>query len=208
MTDKLSIFNGALRVLKERRLSSLSEAREPRRLLDDVWDNDGVKTCLQMSQFNFAISSNQFDYDPSITPPFGYRYVMAKPSDFVRTAGVCTDEYFRSPLTNYFDNAGYWVSDFQTLYIRYVSSANDFGMDYSKWPYNFTRMVEAWFATQIKSIAPDEVGDRAEMIFKEWERKAKMTDAMESPAQFPPIGGWVRARRSQSRDRTPSGSLY
>ena len=54
MTDKLSIYNGALSILGERRLASLTENREPRYKLDDVWDNNFVRRLLQMGQWQFA----------------------------------------------------------------------------------------------------------------------------------------------------------
>lgn len=211
MTDKLSIYQGALRFLGERKLSSLSENREPRRLLDDVWDDDGVKSCLQQGQWNFAIKSAQFDYDSGISPPFGYRHVFAKPSDFVRTAGVCSDEFFRCPLIDYQDNAGYWLAELDTIYVRYVSDDKLYGLDYSKWPPNFTRFVEGWFALQIAhSIA----GDRAKAFTKsqvdDLLRAAKATDAMEeAPGRVPP-GSWSSSRHgSRSRERRPrGGNLY
>ena len=57
MTDKLSIYNGALNILGERKLASETENREPRYQLDDIWDNDMVDRCLQMGQWNFAARS-------------------------------------------------------------------------------------------------------------------------------------------------------
>ncbi len=208
MTSKLTIYNGALEILGERALSSLSENREPRRRLDGIWDRGGVNTCLQFSQWNFAINSAQFDYDTNITPTFGYRYVFGKPSDFVRTAGVCTDEYFRCPLIHYMDDNGYWRADHQVLYIRYVSNHVNYGLDYAKWPFNFTRMVEAWFATQISSIASDEKVAKAQKEFDTMLMKSKATDSMETATKFPPRGSWTRARASGYKDRTPGGALY
>ena len=51
MADKLSLFNGALLICGERFLSSLTENREPRHLLDNVWSNGGVKACLEQGVF-------------------------------------------------------------------------------------------------------------------------------------------------------------
>jgi hypothetical protein len=36
--SKLKLYNDALGILGERRLASLTENREPRRVLDEVWD--------------------------------------------------------------------------------------------------------------------------------------------------------------------------
>ncbi len=46
VTTKLQIFNGALRMCGERKLASLSEDRQPRRLLDDEWADGAVDYCL------------------------------------------------------------------------------------------------------------------------------------------------------------------
>lgn len=207
MATKLSIYNGALRILGERK-TTLTEAREPRRVLDDVWDDDGVLKCLQMAQWNFAIRSAQMDYDSGIEPPFGYRRVFGKPDDFVRTAGVCSDEYFQCPLTHYQDNNSYWLADLDTIFVRYVSDDVEYGYDFSKWPPNFGSFVEGWFALQIK---PRLTGNKAEWTSKDVDmllRAAKATDAMEEPPGSQPTGSWVRARRtSVGTDRNP-GSLY
>ena len=45
MASKLSIYNGALRAIGERRLASLTEDRASRRELDDAYD-DVVANCL------------------------------------------------------------------------------------------------------------------------------------------------------------------
>jgi hypothetical protein len=209
--SKLSIYNGALtRFLGERKLSSLTESREPRRALDDVWDQGGVKTCLQMAQWNFAINSAQLDYDPSISPPFGYRRAFAKPDDFVRTAGVCQDEYFHFPLTQYQDNSGYWLCDLDTIWVRYVSDDDNFGMDFSKWPPNFTRYVEGYFASQIAAgIATDQAKALTTRDVEKLLLAAKATDSAEEPVGRVPAGSWSRARhRNAGTDRNPSGSLY
>lgn len=210
MTSKLAIYNGALRFLGERK-TTLTENREPRRLLDDVWDDDGVRKCLQMGQFNFAIRSTQMDYDSGIEPPFGYRRVFGKPDDFVRTVGVCSDEYFKCPLTNYQDNNSYWLADLDTIFVRYVSDDVEYGYDFSKWPPNFTSFVESWFALQ---IAPSITGSETAKALTQRDvdkllKAAKATDAMEEPPGFQPTGSWVRARRgSVGSDRSPRGSLY
>lgn len=210
MSTKLSIYNGALRILGERK-TTLTENREPRRLLDDVWDDDGVRKCLQMGQWNFAIRSAQMDYDSGIEPPFGYRRVFSKPDDFVRTVGVCSDEFFKCPLVEYQDNNSYWLADLDAIFVRYVSDDDDYGYDFSKWPPNFTSFVEAWFAQQ---IAPRITGSEQARALTQRDvdkllRAAKATDSMEEPPGFQPAGSWTRARHgSAGRDRKIRGNLY
>ena len=55
MTDRLSLYNDALLLCGERALTSLSEDREPRRLLDQIWNSGGVNVCLAEGQWFFAM---------------------------------------------------------------------------------------------------------------------------------------------------------
>ena len=68
MTSRLQIYNGALLLCEERFLSSLTEDREPRHLLDHVWNNGGVRYCLEQGQWRFAMRSVSLDYDTSVVP--------------------------------------------------------------------------------------------------------------------------------------------
>jgi hypothetical protein len=63
---------------------------------------------------------------PNVDPAFGLAYGFTKPSDWIRTAGVCSDERFATPLIQYKDEAGYWYADITPIYVRYVS--NDCGV--------------------------------------------------------------------------------
>ena len=147
-TTKLKLYNAALGLCGETSLSSLSEDREARYALDEIWDNDALQACLEAGQWNFGIRSAQLDYDPNITPnPVGgYQYAFAVPDDWVRWAGICVDPHFETSLTRYQTDNGYLFADAQTIYIRYVSNDNLFGMDMSLWPKTYCRFVEAYLA--------------------------------------------------------------
>jgi hypothetical protein len=200
MATKLGLYNGALRILKERRIASLSEDREPKRLLDDVY-SDGttegaVIACLEMGQWTFATRSVQIDYSPSITPAFGYRYAFDRPTDLVRVCGIWSDDRMTSPLLQYRDERHYWYCDLQTIYVAYVSKNASYGIDLSLWPESFTSMVEAYLA---KEIAPNLTnGDDkiaiAEKKFDEALKEASSRDAMNMPTKFAPPGTWTTSR--------------
>lgn len=204
MPSKLSLYNGALRELGEGKLASLSENREPRRVLDSMWDADAVKTCLAAGQWNFATNSIELSYSPSVTPAFGYTYAFDKPENWVRTTAMCSDERFTSPLLHYQDEGDYWYADLDTLYVRYVDSGTSFGLDYSKWPANFTRYVETWLAARICMPLTQNQGKRdgLEQLAEVWLVKAKSTDAMDEATKFMPTGSWTRARTGRgNRER-------
>src|SRR3990172_7607076 len=149
MADRLSLYNAALTFCGERVLASLTESREPRRLLDQVWDDGGVNLCLEAGQWRFAMRAVSLDYDPDITPAFGLIRAFAKPTDWRATSAVCSDEYMNTPLLQYVDEAGYWYADLDTIYVRYVSSDAAFGNNFSLWPTRFFDFAACHFATKI-----------------------------------------------------------
>ena len=196
MTDRLSIYNGALLICGERFLSTLTENREPRRLLDQVWSSNGAITCLEKGQWNFAMRTIQADYDATVEPSFGYNRAFSKPDDWVLTSGVCEDEFFRSPLTRHVDEANYWYADIDTIYVRYVSSDVLYGMNLNKWPESFREFVEAHFASKIilrLSNSEDEL-KRVEMLRTDRLKTAKSRAAMAEPTSFAAQGTWSRSR--------------
>lgn len=201
MTDKLSLYNGALRLCKQRRLASVSEAREPRYLLDDAWGDGGttsgsVKKCLEAGQWTFATRTVQIDYSPSITPSFGLRYAFDKPTDIVKVAAICSDPYFNQPLLDYADEGDYWYSDLQTIYVKWVSNGATWGLDMARWPEVFVKFVEAELAAEIVGNLTQGDGLEADIHKKREmaEREAKAFDAMNKPTRFPPPGSWAQAR--------------
>lgn len=211
MTTRLGLYNGALRILSERKLASLTENREPRRLLDDAY-GDGqtegsVKLCLELGQWTFAMRTVQIDYSPSIEPPFGYRYAFDQPSDMVDVCGIFSDEFCTQPLLHYADERHYWYCDLQTIYVQYVSNHTSYGADLSLWPESFTKVVEADLAREIAGNLTQ--GENkivlANRAFDTALRIAKSGDAMRKPTKFMPQGGWVTTRRSgYSGERTGS----
>jgi len=209
MADQLSIYNGALTIVGERKLANLSENRPNRYKLDDVWDNDIIDRMMHLGMWNFAARSVELQADNSVTPSFGHRFAFQKPeSDFIRTIQVCYDEYFVLPITRYTDEGQWIFCDTEQIYFQYVSSDNEFGADFSLWPPNFTEMVEHYMAYK---AGPRMIGlDISERTLEsKWERsllKAKSSDAMESPAKFSPKGGWAHSRQGFRGGRGDRGN--
>jgi hypothetical protein len=210
---RLAIYNQALRICDERRLASLSEDRKPRYLLDQVWtDENGVASCLEEGQWNFAMRAVQIDYDTAVSPAFGLAYGFTKPSDWVRTSGVCSDERFEVPYRLYKEEAGYWYADITPLYVRYVSSDANFGGDLSNWPATFTQYVATYFASQIifNLTADKEKIGAIHALLKKVKRDALNKDAMNDATGMPFRGSWSRSRaggRTPWRDGGNRGSL-
>lgn len=212
---RLSLYNDALLLCGERALANLTEAREPRYLLDQVWNNNGVDECLEEGQWNFAMRTIQIDYDPDIEPPFGYARAFGKPSDWILTSAVCSDEFFRVPLLQYSDEAGYWYADIDSIFVKHVSNDSDYGGDLSKWPRSFTEFVVAHFASKIVLKLSNSEAAKRLAINPENPRhsvrgraltNAKSRCAMAGPTQFEAQGNWTQARMrgGYRRDGGPS----
>jgi hypothetical protein len=200
VASRLGLYNAALLILGERKLASLSEAREPRRALDDAYD-DGVAYCLEQGFWNFAVRAVQADSSASVTPAFGYTYAFAKPSDFVRTYMLGSTETFDPPLLTVVDEPNYWFANVDPLYAKYVSNDTAYGMDLSLWSESFTDYVSIRLANKTcKRITGKFPDDEMKKEEKRALAIARSKDAMDEPPGFPPRGTWVTSRLG-GRDR-------
>ena len=210
MASKLLVYNAALLLCGERKLGSLTENREPRRLLDDVFDGGAIKTCLEAAFWNFGTRSLRIEFDPSVAPDFGFTRAFVKPSDWARTAVVSASEYFRPPFKDdqFADEAGHWFADIDTLYVKMVSNGADYGGDLGNWTESFARYFEAYLASRVAwKITRDKTTVAA--INDEMKRRLKgaaAKDAMNSGTSVPPEGSWNRARHGRRSSRRDGGS--
>lgn len=213
MASKLGIYNKALtQHLGERKLASLAENREPRRVLDDIWDEGLVNACLEAGQWKFAKRTLKLTYNPDVTPAFGHAYAFDKPTDFVRLVGFYSDEFCQMPLLAYQEEAGQWFASLQDVYIEYVSNGAAYGNDLARWPESFTDYVAGSVALratgriQGNATDKDALTKEVEMLLK----NSRSKDAMEGPTKFPPEGSWPSSRRGNTgpfRDRGNRNSL-
>lgn len=210
MATKLKLYNTALARIGQRKLATLTDAVESRRVLDDIYD-DAVAYCLEQGFWKFAIRTTKIDYTPSVELEYGPAYAFEKPGDMVRPYKICSDEYFYDPLLGYDDDGpDYWVADVPEIYVKYVSNDTAYGMDLGNWPASFTRYVALRLAELISErITPAaDVGKqgnnalRAEV--KTALNDALAKDAMRGPTTFMPEGTWT-ASRSGGRGSTSGG---
>lgn len=198
MTTKLTIANGALRILKEGLLTQselTNNSREAARLFNAVWDDGGLNACLEAGQWRFAKRTQMVEASPSIEPDFGLRYAFNKPDDFVRTCGTWADEMLAHPLTDreIREEAGFWFSSREVIYVSYVSNDASYGLDYSLWPQSFVKFAQAHFASEIAGPLTSE-GEEALKLRERFLRQALSTDGMADPTRTLPSGSWLRAR--------------
>lgn len=222
-TTRLKLYRAALRLCGAESIADLSEDIEPRRLLDEVWDDNGVRKCLEMGSWDFALRTLRLDFDVSNTPSFGYRRAFSKTEDWVTTTKICSDEFFQAPLTRYVDEVGFLYSDLDEMFVQFVSDDAAFGSDLTKWTGSFVEYAEAFFAAKIVHrltsdkdrvlflLGRDGSGEKSGYMHEKL-RTARSKDAQQSPAKFLPRGTWTRARGGGGHggpfgDQGTSGSL-
>lgn len=201
MASKLGVYNSALLILGERKLASLSEAREPRRALDDAWDS-ATSYCLEQGFWNFAMRAIQADSSASVTPTFGFTYAFTKPSDFRRLYQFGSTATFDPQLMTVVDEPNYWYANCDPLYVKYVSDDTAYGMDLSIWSETYADYVATRLAVRTCKRITGKMAD--EDMFRLEKRAlalARSKDAMDEPSGFPPRGTWVSSRRGGFSDR-------
>lgn len=212
MATQLSIYNKALvEYLGERKLASLTERQKSRRVLDTIWDGGLVGYCLEVGNWTDGTRTVRLDYDTNIQPDFGFQRVFAVPDDYECTLSICLDEFFRNPLdsTSFVHEAGYFFSNLDTIYLRYVSSDPLYGGGMSTWPATLADFVAAEAAargalaitkSQSRADAARDNADRMKSI-------ATSIDAKRKPLQQPPVGRLVGARM-QGRTSYEKGGTW
>ncbi len=195
MADKLEIYNEALLKLGEREIASLSENREPRRVLDRLWTK-GVTLCLEQGMWDFAMRTMQIDASDSVTPDFGYTNAFPKPTDWIRTARISADERFSMTLEDYADEVGYWWADVDPIYVSVVSSDPSYGFDLGLWPETFAEYVACHLARQACKRISNSKTDFDDLVTEERKARADALakDAVNDPVRFMQTGTWVRSR--------------
>ena len=216
--DRLALYNAALLLCGERFLASLTEEREPKRLLDQVWSTNGINAVLEQAQWHFAMRTARIEVDPAFpVPDFGYQNAFSKPDDWIRTSAVCSDEFYRVPLLEYADEMGYWFANIEPLYVKFVSNGAQYGSDLSLWPASFCDYAGAYFASRIISKLSGDKASQHQALFGQNGKGgildrtlslAKSKAAMTQPTQFPAQGSWTSSRRGgRPSDRGNRGQL-
>ena len=210
MASKISLFNAALSEIGHRPLVDTGEAVEAGRELNRNYTLV-VDDCLAAGSWNFAMETIKAVADTGVTPGFGYTEVFAKPSDWVRTIGLSSDENFSAPLLQYYDDANFWSASVSPIYVRYVSDDTGLGYELTRWPSAFRRFVELELADRscLRINQSESTKERIAKARDKARRAALNQDAMNQPQPvFPPSGSWTNSRGGTSRgDRGSRGSL-
>jgi hypothetical protein len=196
MTTQLFIYNEALGHLGERALASLSENREPRRVLDSYW-SDVVGYALAQGLWRFARRTVQMDASTTVVPLFGFNFAFGYPTDWIRTQIVSTSPQLDPPLLQYRDEGGFIYENATPLYLSYISADPQYGMNIGGWPEHFVDYVALRLARQACVRITNDKELKADLRKDEDKarRTAKAEEAMNDPPGLPPVPMWARARR-------------
>jgi len=208
-TSQLTLYNGALYLLEQGEIASLDEDREPRHVLDHFFEDKDARTdCLEMGNWNYATRTSKLEFNPSIEPDFGLQRAFTKPTDWVRTVELSSDEYFWDPMTDnqYKDEQGFFFADIDAIYLRYVSNDSSYGFDYSLWPKSFEDLVEAYLAWKGAPRINSKLTDDMKTAFEDARTNARSKDALQEGVKFPPETGWQASRRRSRGSRRDLGS--
>ncbi len=155
--DQLSLYNDALRIIGERALASLAEAREPRFRLDAVWDLGAVAHCLEVVKPRFAATVAKLN-TPTTPVGHGYKHQHALPAEYIAQAGVFSDDHLDAPIERFLTDGRTVATDYATIYVRYIRDP----ADYAVWTPTFARVVSSYLAREISPrIVPDRAADIA-----------------------------------------------
>jgi len=196
MATKLSLYNGALALLGETPLSSLSEDRPARYWLDRAFDSNIIDYCLEQSLWNWATRTKEITASTTIIPSYGPSYAFEVPNDFKGVVSIWIDPNFKVPLEDYIIEAGVIYTDIDTIYLKYVSNAPTYGGNLARFPETFSKYVEARLAgeAQPNITNSDNVFKRIEIAERTALSKAKNSDKRDKPLNRLPLSNWTQSR--------------
>lgn len=121
--SNVKIANLALVALGADRIMAITEASENARKINEIYEfiRDEV---LSSHPWNFAIKRDTLA-QLSATPAFGYTYYHQRPSDCLRILDVYYDTSESSRLLDYKIEGDRILSDYTSLYIKYIYRNDD-----------------------------------------------------------------------------------
>lgn len=205
MPTRLGIYNEALRAIGDLRLSSITEDTEARYVLDDAWE-DCVEIMFTEGLWNFATKTQLITADAGQPPIPGFSFTFDKPLNWVRTITISANSLFTEEAV-YRDEGNKIYSNWDELYIRFISSEKAVDDQIPNWPPTFAKTVAMCLAFECAERLSGS-SSKAEALgaqYKDALANAKNKDALDQSKMIFRPGNWVRSMRGSSmpRDRGP-----
>lgn len=208
MADRLEIYRGALRLLGNQQIASLTEDHPARLALDEAWRPVG-DFLLEKGLWNFALRSVELHNDEDVEALFGRQYAMSKPEDWVRTASTSPDGPFWQSGDDYDDQGGYWYTDSDPFYVLYVSNDERYGWNVGAWRQHFAFAMSAYLAFECGLPISDDKGNRDDLhgLAKSRLLDAKTKDAVDERVQRRPGSSLAQSRGTYRGYRSSLGRI-
>lgn len=171
---QLAIYNGALQLIGERRLNTLTDDVEVRYDLDNVWDLDPFDYCAEVVKPRFAVKTT------SLTVTAG---VATLPAGFITMVGLFSDAELDQPITRFTRDGNTIVVDEDVVHLRYIDGT--YASDLSLWTPVFARVVMAYIATELSQQRNPDSYEQLQAVFQQRAQLAAQESAVEEPAMRP-----------------------
>lgn len=177
MATQLSLYNGALRIIKITPLATVTDDRPERYALDAAYA-EALTYGLELASWAFAARS--ISLATAATAGAGYARSVTLPTDYIRTITISGSSNYFPPLETYTIHGRTLYTNQATVYLTYVSSDAAYGGDLTKWPTSYARLIEAHLATEIagESTHASEMIKLARAVFQERLEYARAKDAI------------------------------
>jgi len=191
MATKLSLFNGALQLLGERRLLTDTDDVSTRYDLDALYDTDAVDYCLEIVKPRYATLLIMLT-GGAPAGDTGYTFSAPLPADFVAmfslidgTPAIYRDDLEQSPITRLIRESTNLLTDVEFPFIRYLIAHTD--PQLVDMPPSFAKVVSAYMA---RELAWKYDPDAEEMIQTKLEQRIEVSKAVEATNQ-PEVRGFT-----------------
>jgi hypothetical protein len=176
--SQLALYNNALYLIGQRRLTALTEDRKPRYVLDDIYDLNAIEHCLEIVKPVFATKTVKLS-SPAANAVYGYSSVHTLPATYITDVAAYSDDQLDQPISRYVIDGNTLSCEYATVYLRYID--NDAVTTFTYWSPSFSHVVSAFLAREAcTSIAPDKVDD-IEKLLAERIKYAQELDAAKEP---------------------------
>lgn len=204
MASKVAIMNMAAQKCGAKRIQSPDEGSLVAREMSAAWDIVR-QSVLRMYRWNFA--KGRAELAASATAPLmGWTYQSPVPADFLGLIGIFTDNFYQQQYTDtksqyVLENNGSQqviMSELNPLYIVYTKDVTDT----AQFDATFDQVLACHLALHLQYKLSLGL-QRVAQIQKEldyWERKAKMSDAIENTPEVIQSSEWVDSRWSGDDD--------
>lgn len=118
MATQLSLYNGALRLLKHRRLAATTDDDPARYFLDEVYV-DALNYVIEQGLWSFVSTSTNLTASSNANR--GYTNRATKPAGFVRLISISDNSSYYPPLEAYAEDRDYLFCNVANLYVVHTS---------------------------------------------------------------------------------------